>query len=58
MASDDAGPDTLNHTNLTTWHGDQAIGGLNHGKTGKATMGLLTSKACILHRGSKYILLL
>jgi hypothetical protein len=46
MASDDAGPDTLNHTNLTTWHGDRAIGGLNHGKTGKATMGLLTSKAC------------
>jgi|ERR1700722_13133868 hypothetical protein len=49
MANDGAGPDTFNHTNLTTWHDDRAIGGLNHGKPVRPTMGLLTLKACILH---------
>lgn len=58
MASDDAGPDTLNHTKLDNMAWRSSDWWLEPRETGKATMGLLTLKAYILHRGSKYILLL
>jgi len=57
MASDDAGPDTLNHTNLTTWPWRLSDWWLEPRETGKAAMGLLTPSKPVFSTGvSKYIL--
>jgi hypothetical protein len=54
MASDDAGPDTLNHANLTTWPWRSSDWWLERRETGKATYGSADpQKPVILHRGSK-----
>jgi len=54
MASDDAGPDTLNHANLTTWPWRSSDWWLERRETGKAAYGSADpQKPAILHRGSK-----